>query len=87
MMSCPEMLEWYSDYIDGRVPFTKAMSMKLHLMMCGHCARYYKQMSQVVELTGEHRAALGLNDDAGDESLSGAAREDVLAAFRDRNTG
>ncbi len=88
MMSCPEMLEMYADYIEGRVPFTKAMSMKLHLMMCVHCRRYYKQMGQVVELTAEHRSMLGLNDDADSEdALTGEAREGILAAFRDRNTG
>lgn len=86
MMKCDEFIQWYGDYAEGRVPFTTSMSMKLHLVICKHCARYYAQMGQVVALTAEHRAALGLNDDV-DETLSGEAREDLLAAFRDRDTG
>ena len=83
MMTCEEMIEWYGDFADGRVPFTTSMSMRMHLMMCKHCARYYTQARQIAVLTSQYREVIALNEDE-EPLLLGEARDAVFAAFRDR---
>lgn len=78
MMSCKEVTDQVTDYLDGRVPHGKKIGMWLHLMMCVRCRTYVQQMRQVIVLAGE------LGGEAAAEPPP-AMRESLLAEFRRRN--
>jgi len=45
--TCAEMTELATDYVEGRSRLTTAAMIKLHLMLCEHCSRYYAQLETV----------------------------------------
>lgn len=48
MLSCKQLTEILTDYLDDRMPFAQRMELKLHLMMCKDCTAYVEQ----TKLTG-----------------------------------
>lgn len=40
MLKCRELAEIASDYIDGELNGRKALSVKVHLLMCRHCRSF-----------------------------------------------
>lgn len=78
MMSCKEVADQVTDYLDGRVPHGKKIGVWLHLMMCVRCRTYVQQMRQVIVLTGE------LGGQVAAEPPS-AMRESLLEEFRRRS--
>lgn len=44
MLSCREMAEQASDLIEGRAPWQVRASARLHLFLCQHCSRYFRQL-------------------------------------------
>ncbi len=48
MLSCRELTEQHaSDYVDGRLPWRRRLSVRLHLAMCGACRRFLAQLRLV----------------------------------------
>ncbi len=45
--TCAEMTEMATDHMEGRLPMATNALIQLHLMICEHCATYYKQLEQV----------------------------------------
>ena len=43
MLSCKEACESATEYLDGEPTFGQRMSMRLHLLLCKHCRRFYQQ--------------------------------------------
>jgi anti-sigma factor RsiW len=72
-MTCRELVEVVTDYLEGDLPSTERARFEAHLAQCPHCVDYVEQMRLTV-------AALG---HLSEESLSPAARTGLLAAFRD----
>jgi predicted anti-sigma-YlaC factor YlaD len=50
MLSCKEITELATDYLDKDLPWRKRLQVRAHLWMCAHCRRYMEQMRMVVEL-------------------------------------
>lgn len=48
MLNCRDISEHASDFVDGALPFTVRLQMRLHLLMCGICREYVRQMTLVV---------------------------------------
>jgi anti-sigma factor RsiW len=71
-MSCREVVEVVSDYIDGSLPAEDRERLDAHLTECPCCVQYVQQMRETI-------VALGRVDA---ESLSPQAQERLLAAFR-----
>jgi hypothetical protein len=44
MLTCREMSEQTSDYIEGRVRWYKAIRIRLHLLVCHSCDLYVRKM-------------------------------------------
>ncbi|MBS0418042.1 MAG: zf-HC2 domain-containing protein [Proteobacteria bacterium] len=44
MLTCREMSDLASDYLEGRARWSESASARLHLMMCRHCRRYFRQL-------------------------------------------
>lgn len=48
MLSCKEITEHASDYLDKHLPLHKQLNMKLHIFMCHHCRRYLAQLRTTI---------------------------------------
>jgi predicted anti-sigma-YlaC factor YlaD len=52
MLTCRELTELITDYIEGRLSFREQLRVQMHLGMCRHCRRYLRQMKSTVRLLG-----------------------------------
>jgi anti-sigma factor (TIGR02949 family) len=71
-MSCRELVEAVTDYLEGRLPDRDRERLEAHLEVCPHCVEYVDQMRRTI-------AALGTLDADG---LAPETRAGLLAAFR-----
>jgi anti-sigma factor RsiW len=76
-MSCRELVELVSDYLEGALPPHDHSRFEAHVAGCGDCAAYLRQMRETLALLGTLPAA----------ALSRAAEDDLRAAFREWKTG
>jgi predicted anti-sigma-YlaC factor YlaD len=44
MLSCKQLVEQSSDYLDLRLPLRGRLSVRMHLAMCVNCRRFIRQM-------------------------------------------
>lgn len=72
-MACNELVETITAYLDGTLPEADRLRFDAHLDTCPPCAVYLTQMRETI-------ARLGALDDA---ELSQAARDELVAVFRD----
>jgi anti-sigma factor ChrR (cupin superfamily) len=42
MLKCKDIVANATDYVDKELSWQQAMSMALHLLICGHCRRFVK---------------------------------------------
>lgn len=73
-LACRELVELVTDYLEGALGARDRARFEQHIAECEGCAAYLDQMRQTIALAGR------LTPD----SLSGEAREALLAAFRTR---
>ena len=71
-MTCQELTEVLTDYLEGVMPLEDRARFDAHLAICDGCATYVEQMRQTIRLTGELTT----------EAIAPAARDTLLAAFR-----
>ena len=72
-LSCKEVVELVTDYLEGALPEDVRLQMERHLAGCDGCTHYLEQMRQTIRLTGELR----------EESLTPQQRADLLRLFGD----
>lgn len=72
-ISCKELVELVTDYIEGTLPRSERKRFEAHLGGCDGCTTYVEQMRATVEATGRLTA----------DAIEPAAREALLGAFRD----
>jgi len=72
-LSCQELVELVTDYLEGRLPRRQRRRFEQHISGCSGCTTYLDQMRATIELTGRLRV----------EDLDPAAEAELLAAFRD----
>jgi anti-sigma factor RsiW len=73
-ISCQEVVEVVTDYIEGKLAPDDAAIFEAHLALCDGCRWYLEQMRTTI-------AAVGRIEDA---DVPPALRDTVLAAFRNR---
>jgi anti-sigma factor RsiW len=71
MMSCRELVELITDYLEGSMPLRERMRVRLHLFLCDGCRAYLEQMRATVRATGALR----------EEDVPAEARDALMAAF------
>jgi len=71
-LTCKELVEVVTDYLEGGLPPTKRIEFEKHMVMCDGCAIYLDQMRDTIRLTG----ALA------EGQVPPDARERLLQAFR-----
>ena len=72
-MTCKELVELVTDYLEGTLPAETRARLENHLSGCDGCTHYVEQMRQTIRLTGQVR----------EESLTSQQRDDLLRLFRD----
>lgn len=53
MLTCKQLVERLSDYMDGRMTRWERMGLRLHILMCPPCGLYSRQMRDLVDAAGE----------------------------------
>lgn len=71
-LSCQELVELVTDYLEGALDPEERARFQQHLAECGNCQIYLEQMRATIELTGSLQP----------ESVSPEAEEALLKAFR-----
>lgn len=56
MLTCQQLTEVVTDYVEGRMTFWQRAQVQLHLGMCTHCRTYLRQM----RTTQKHLGSLGV---------------------------
>lgn len=70
-LSCQELVELVTDYLEEALPIDEHARFEQHLAECGNCQQYLEQMRATIELTG------GLTP----EALEPEAERTLLGAF------
>ena len=71
-ISCQEVVELVSDYLDGALPVETASVFEEHLNFCEGCIFYVEQMRDAVEIAARVR----------EEDVPPEVRDQLLTAFR-----
>ena len=71
-LSCNEIVEMVTDYLEGDLDQPTAAALEEHLRLCPGCDRYVDQIRETVSTLGSITS----------ESLSPQAQSDLLKAFR-----
>ncbi len=71
-ITCQEMVELVTDYIEGRMDDSTRARFEGHVAECDACTLYIEQMRQTIVALGRIPA----------ESISSEAEEELMAAFR-----
>lgn len=53
MLNCREMTQVVTAYLEGELPIWSRMGISMHIMMCSHCRRYFKQIRDIQKATGK----------------------------------
>jgi anti-sigma factor RsiW len=52
MMSCKEITDLVTDYVERRLSFRQRLRFHVHLGTCRHCRAYLRQIRETIRLTG-----------------------------------
>jgi anti-sigma factor RsiW len=72
-MSCRELVEVVTDYLEGKLPDADRVRLETHLAECPACVEYIAQMRETIDALGEL---------PGPESLDPRTERELLDAFR-----
>jgi anti-sigma factor RsiW len=72
MLTCKELTELVTDYLEGRMSFMERVSFHLHLGMCDRCRAYLRQMKLTVKTLGK----------LPDEPIPAGVRDELMVRFR-----
>ena len=50
MLTCKELTELATDYLEENLPWHERLRIQVHLWMCRHCRTYLDQMRKVIGL-------------------------------------
>lgn len=75
MLTCQQMVELMTNYVERRLPFADRVRFQMHIGMCRHCREYLRQMRLVA-------AALGHLTPADAPPMSDELAGELLARFR-----
>ncbi len=84
MLSCKDTAILLSQDMDGELPLGKWLGLRMHMLMCGSCARIKKQLlflKEALGRLGDGDAPVPLGDS--DARLSDDVREKIRASMRE----
>lgn len=71
-MTCKELVELVTDYLEGKLPNEVRLQLEEHLSGCSGCTNFLEQMRETIRLTGS----------VSEENLSGPQKDELLDLFR-----
>jgi anti-sigma factor RsiW len=71
-ITCQELTEVLTDYLEGAMPLRERASFETHLAICEGCVNYVTQMRQTIESVRELHPS----------HVEATAPDDLLVAFR-----
>jgi anti-sigma factor RsiW len=71
-LSCRELVEFVTDYLEGVLPGDQHSRFEAHIAGCGNCAAYLRQMRETLVLLGTLPA----------DALSREAEDELRVVFR-----
>jgi anti-sigma factor RsiW len=71
-MTCKELVELVTDYLEGRLFALERSRFEEHLLDCPGCSAYLEQLRRTIRLTGALR----------EEGIPPRVRNELLAALR-----
>jgi predicted anti-sigma-YlaC factor YlaD len=74
-LTCQELVEIVSDYLEGELPRRERERFDAHLEVCEGCRRYLDQMRTTLRVVGT----------LSEEDLDPAAKDQLLQLFREWN--
>lgn len=77
-LSCQEIVELVTEYVEGVMPLEERRRFDHHLSYCPGCVRYVEQIRETIRATGEIPR---------EERLTPALREGLLTQFRSWQRG
>lgn len=72
MLTCKELTELLTEYLEGSMPLMQRLELRVHLMMCKNCRAYVRQAKMTIATLGKLPA----------EPLPDAVREQLLQHYR-----
>lgn len=76
-MTCKELVELVTDYIEGKLPSVEVIRFEQHLSTCDGCTNYLEQMRKTVHIVGYVQK----------DALTLQQWQDLLKLFRDWKAG
>jgi predicted anti-sigma-YlaC factor YlaD len=73
MLTCRQMTELVTDYLEKRMIWWDRVRFQMHLGMCRHCREYVRQMKETIRAAGR----------VGIEPPPSSVEEELLRRFRD----
>lgn len=73
MLTCQELTELITDYLEDRVSFMDRLRFRFHVGMCRHCRAYLHQTKQTIRTLGRLPV----------EEIPPDVRDALLERFRD----
>ena len=73
MLSCKELTEVVTRYLEGQMGFWERLKFELHVGMCKHCRNYLSQMKATVKSLGR----------LPDDMIPDEVQDSLLRRFRD----
>jgi len=77
MLSCQQLTELVTEYLEGEMSLGGRLRFQVHLGMCSHCRRYLAQMRATVNTLGQ----------VPDEPIPDQVRDELMERFRDWKQG
>ena len=71
-ITCHELVELVTDYLEGAMPQPDRDRLELHLGECSRCRRYLNQMKQTIQTVGHLR----------EDAVPPKAQKELLQVFR-----
>ncbi len=82
MLSCKDVTRLLSESMDTSLPIGRRIGVRLHLLMCGFCARYERQLN-LIRGAARHLAAVEeMPVDPSGGNLSEEAKERIRKSLR-----
>ena len=76
-MTCKELVELVTDYLEGKLPDVEVIRFEQHLSSCDGCTNYLEQMKRTIHVVGQTRQ----------DALAPQQWQDLLKLFRDWKNG
>ncbi|WP_455206692.1 zf-HC2 domain-containing protein [Kaarinaea lacus] len=70
MLSCKDVTEKASSYIDKELPFFTRMQVKLHVFVCVNCQRYINQLQITIRTLGRMKKDVPVSEHVVDDIVS-----------------